>query len=314
MQKVQNNGRLIKLLKHSFLERNFIMGYTSAFLYSIFTAISFTFIDKLDDFINPYYSLFIMSIIATLFFNIVNIKDLKKVYQHCYDNKLLYFAMTISIGINWVCSIFAPNIGDPFIYLSLHFICLAGCGLIFIKKESFKHKILDYICVVIYLILIYFTFKRYQIGTHRSLFVGEALGIIGGISGYLYAFFSNKLAKVNNANLAPTQILAVRLLPLILVLLGVIMHNKVSLYLNTKDIIIEMIMAIFTLIIPMYFSQLAIKLLKVNKFSIIVSSAPLFTFIVFSLSKMSLNKSNMILAIVITAVLMLSKINFSRKK
>lgn len=289
------------------------MGYTYALLYSLFTAISFTFIDKLDDLINPYYSLFVMSILATLFFNIINYKNLRTMYQHCYRNKMLYLAMSISIGLNWMCSIFAPNLSDPFIYLSLLFISLAGCGLIFIKKDSFISSFFNYFSVLIFIILIYIIYRYYHIGAHRSSILGVAFGVASGITGYLYALYSNKLTKINNANLFPTQILAIRMWPLILVLFITLIHNHVSFYLDTKNILIEVIMSIFTLIIPMYFSQFAIKSLGANKFSIFVALTPAFTFVIYSISMMSINKNNMFLAVAITFVLVLSKIKFPRK-
>src|SRR3990167_11237112 len=114
-------------------------SYTSVILYMVLTALSFTFIDKLGDYVNPIFSLFCMTICATIWFNLINYKNLKNMYVKCINHKTLYLLLAITIGINWMCAIFAPNKSDPFVYIAACFMSSAICGLVLNKNSQHKH-------------------------------------------------------------------------------------------------------------------------------------------------------------------------------
>lgn len=104
--------------------------YGDGMVYVVLTAISFVFIDDLGDYINPFISLLCMAIIATVWFNLVNLKCLTNIYRLCIKNYKIYLMVTLLISINWLASITAPHYSDPFIYLSVYFMVLAICGFI----------------------------------------------------------------------------------------------------------------------------------------------------------------------------------------
>lgn len=288
-----------------------ISGYVDAFLYALFTAISFTYIDKLGDDINPYWSLLIMSVIATLFFNAINYKELKRIYKACYSDNIIYMQMALSVGINWLCSIFAPNLSDPFIYLALYFMVLALVGFIFMEKNNRLDRLVHYLCAMSLILLIVIVGFYYNIKENKNITAGMLLGIFGGITAYLYAHSSNKLATRNH--LLPTQVLAVRFLPLVLALISWLLLNHMEITLSISESLILLVMAIVTLVIPIYFLQAAINKLGVTKYSIFVAITPGITFVIYSLTLKRLSVHNLILAVAVTTVLFMSKICINSK-
>lgn len=280
-------------------------GYIDASFYCLFTAISFTFIDKLDDSMNPFISLFFMSIMSSLFFNTINYKHIKKMFRACINNKISYLIMGLSISINWLSSIFAPNVSDPFIYLTISFTTMAIFGFVFIKKN----KAIDYyVCSLSILALVLtlaYLHVHYYMDKSRSLNFGFIIGIISGIAAYAYGYSSNKLAKDSEMN--ALQTLAVRFWPLIILLFVIIKYKHISISISLSDFNILLFMSVFTMIVPNYFNQSSLIKLGVAKRSMFIIITPLLTFIIYSLSMKNFNIENSILAIIITLVLVFSK-------
>lgn len=281
-------------------------GYADILLYALFTAVSFTFIDKLDDAINPYILLFMMTLLASMFFNAINYKTIKKTYKVCWKHKSIYLAMTIAVGANWLCSIFAPNLADPFIYLAFGFLSASICGFIFMKKETAFDVIIHVICILIFVMVILHTYLYYDIKKTRSLDIGLVLGIISGVCLYVYAHFSSVLAK--KCDLSATQVLAVRPWPLLLYIIIIILKDHISFSVVKSHFDMIVLMSVMTLVLPIYYLQSAIKKLGATKFSVFASMTPGVTFIVYSLDTRHMSKINLEIALIITAVLVFSKI------
>lgn len=281
-------------------------GYIDAFFYVLFTAVSFTFIDKLDDHINPYISLLCLTIFATIFFNAINYKNLKTMYMGCLNNKSLYLGITLCIGVNWLCSIFAPNQSDPFIYLALSFITMAICGFVFIKKNNKQDYYVHYGCILVFIIMIIFIHRYYEIGKNRSLNFGIIIGIISGLSGYLYGYISNSFAK--KASLNATQVLGVRFWLLIIMLIIVVLSQHLNLNVIKENLGVLFLMSLLSMIVPNYFNQSSLIKLGVTRRAIFVVITPGITFLIYSISAMRFDKINFIIALITTLVMIFSKI------
>lgn len=296
--------------------------YVDVLLYAVFTAISFTFLDKLDDFINPLVSLLFMSVLASICFAGINVKKLKSMVLACVTNKLLYLYMTVAIMINWLCSMFAPNDADPFIYLAMTAIVRAICGLLLnIKNNDRLEFYFKLFCVFILLCCIMILHHDYIIGINRNLNFGVVLGFLGGVSGYYYVVYSNKFAIKNN--FSPTQILAVRFWPLVIILFCIINLKRISMHtsINNLEIIllvkvntifkglayhevgILLLMGVLTLIVPTLFLQRGVSKLGAQNFAIFSAITPIMTDVVYSVSSHSIHLSNICISILISIVL-----------
>lgn len=283
-------------------------NYLDGIIYAIVTAISFVFIDKIDSYINPLISLMFMALGATLWFNLINIKSLMRLYSVCYKD-YNYILLTIVIAINWLASIYAPHYSDPFVYLAIYFIVLAICGFIANYLQArYKNDLIScgflllaLICIVLF----------YDIAGNRQLNIGLVLGIIGGLSAYVYAKLSAKICKKNS--LSSSQLLAVRFIPLCIILLILIHLNHIEVKLTFLNLIALTLMTIISLIIPVYFYQQAINKLGAGKSSIIVAFTPIITFILFTISEKQVSLINFIISIIVLAALLVSKILPVRK-
>ena len=62
-----------------------------SFLYVFIFSIALILIQKLDITIPPLFSLLVTTIIASIYFNMINRKSLKKIYTDCFQNKKEWF-------------------------------------------------------------------------------------------------------------------------------------------------------------------------------------------------------------------------------
>lgn len=282
-------------------------GYIDTCIYSFFTALSFVFIDKLDDKINPYVSLLYMLIVALVFFNLVQYRNLLNVYRQTFKNMSTYIPMSLFISANWMCSIFAPNIIDPFFYLAIYFMTSATCACLFSVKKSSMDFIINIIIVIIFALTMFYACRYYSSIANKNIRYRLLLGIGGGVTSYGYSYFSNSFA--NSCKFYPTQVLAVRSWCLTIILLIIILSKHISCHLNFTNISIEVVMSALTLIIPIYFSQSALKKLGVTNYSMLVAFTPAITFVVYTISQQNLVKINFFISIAVTLVLFISKVN-----
>lgn len=285
-----------------------MLGYIDAIIYCVFTAVSFVFIDKMGDHINPYLSLFVMTLIACIFFISINYKHLKLMGRTIIDNKTLYLIMCHMVGINWLCSIFAPHLADPFIYLSVLFIVTSILGLIFIPKKNQAESLVHCALSIILMLLIIFIFMKYNILDGKNISLGIILGIIAGVTTYLYGLFSNKLST--RSSLSPSQVLGIRFIPLIIVLSIIIFqpNSQIEISLKPNDSYIILFMAFISLIIPAYFLQVSFKKIGVMESALILGLIPGISFALYSIAIQYFIWINFFIALITTAVLILVKI------
>jgi drug/metabolite transporter (DMT)-like permease len=275
-------------------------------IYVVLTALSIVFIDKLGIVLDPMVSLFYMALFATLFFNLISFKTIKSVYIRCYQQKALYLLVAITVGINWLCSISAPTMSDPFIYIAAYFITLSMSGFVaeLIKKNQ-HHYTKNIIGLIVFTLCLVLLYRHYSVLAGRSVAVGIVYGIVSGVSAYFYALFSNKLCI--SACLSSAQILAVRFWPLLAVFMALDLY-KGNLLVGLPDILILIGMSFLCLIIPIFFLQQAIKNIGVTNYAIAASATPVCTFLLYSSYIQQFNAINFLISTLITLVLVTLKL------
>lgn len=278
-----------------------IGGYFDAAMYVIVMAVSFVFLNKFCQQIDPVIALFAMSFIAIVSFNLMNHKQLRSTYRACLENKLLYLVMSGGLALDWVCMLYASYFADPFIAMSGLFIFLAiiGFSRLYIKNKS-RVNLFSIILLIISALVLYFA---YQIDNKlQHLGLGILLGMIAGIGFYLYIASSGELAK--RSNLSTMQVLATRFWLLFIgMAFFVPSHNLWQIIAN--NILALILIAYASLIIPIYFSQQAIKKLGSNTTAIFISFVPPVTYIFYVLYNHNLLWGNVIVCIIITVALVL---------
>jgi drug/metabolite transporter (DMT)-like permease len=276
-----------------------MLHYTDGIIYVMLTALSFVFIDQLAGYINPIVSLFIMASLATVWFQILSWRKLKQLYIIC-TKEPQYWLLAVIVAINWLSSMYAPHYADPFLYLAIYFITLAIYG--FVSMYISTKKIAPLISSTLLIISLLVIAVYYDIDHQRSLWIGFVLGWIGGITAAIYAKLSASLCK--KYSLGSREILAIRFIPLCLVLILFLHFEHVDFLITLKNVLTLLIMSIISLIIPVYYYQQSIIKLGVNQSAILVAFTPVVTFILFSYSIKHIDYVNLAISIIVLVALL----------
>lgn len=264
-------------------------------MYVVLSAISFVFIDKVGSKIDPMLLLFMMVCISMLWFHAINIAKLKHIYSACLNDAWRFLWVMIFIGVNWLCSIYAPSNADPFIYLAANFVSQAMAGYIdnFIKTKT-KVALISFALLAVSLVILYY---NYHILAGRSVAIGIWLGVLGGFVGYFYSMLSARFQL--KAQLSSTQVLAVRFW-LLLIGLGLYLEYRHQVIRCSVTEFVTLVgMAFLCLIIPIYFLQQALKKNGAQFIAKYAARTPLVIFILYSLSQREFNLGNFMVCLII---------------
>lgn len=248
-------------------------GYMDAAIYVLMTAISFVFLNKFCQQVDPVIALFVMSFIAIISFNLMSFKQIKATYMTCLNNKLLYLAMSGSLAIDWICMLFSSYVADPFVSMAGLFIFLAiiGFSKLFLENRS----LVNLFCVLLLIISAILLYSGYKVNSSQHLGFGIILGAVAGVAFYVYIASSGALARRNG--LTTMQVLATRFWVLFIgSAFFVPYHNLLSIIVN--NILPLLLISYGSLIIPIYFNQQAIQKLGSTITAVFISFVPPVTY------------------------------------
>ncbi len=247
-----------------------------SFLYVLVFSIALVLIQKLDADIPPLFSLLITASIGSLYFNLINITNLKKIYLDCLKNKIQWILVMIIVLVMWATTMIGPGKIGASLFNFIYFAWLGAIGLFMISLRDWKKNSLKFYFAICVLILIasniYFELR---LSMSSQTLWGILLALIGGTASFIYFKQSQALAK--NANLSATQVLAVRFYLSIFILLIIIPKHHLYEYFSLLNSINLIILAFFSLIIPLYFSQKALEKITSEQHAIINSLCPIVT-------------------------------------
>lgn len=244
-----------------------------AFLYVIISGFSFVFIEKLYADISPFFSLLIMSIITTIFFNLVNIHNLKKMYVACWQEKKLWFGIMVVILVMWSCTMIGPGLIGASLYGFIYFSFLGVLGYLsaYFRREKLDRNKL-YFSFAIFLLIVTGIIDLLREELNLSSIFGLALGLIGGITSFIY--FKQTQMLVKRVKLSASQILAIRFYLTIITMFIILPKGNFDLYLTWNNMWQLLGLSFFSLIIPLYFMQKALEKITSEQSAIILSLVP----------------------------------------
>jgi drug/metabolite transporter (DMT)-like permease len=233
-------------------------------------------IQKLDISIPPLFSLFITASIASLYFNLINRKHFKKIYMDCFNNKIKWLLVMLIVLIMWGTTMIGPGKIGASLFNFIYFAWLGMLGLMALSFKNWeKYKIKFYFGICLFFLIIASAFLEFQSSSSYQTLYGISLALIGGTSSFIYFKNSQSLAK--SADLSATQILAVRFYLSIIILFIIIPKHHVVHYITFGNIVILALLALLSLIIPLYFSQKALEKISSEQHAIINSLCPIVT-------------------------------------
>lgn len=247
-----------------------------SFLYVLVFSIALVLIQKLDIIIPPLFSLLITTILASIYFNLINRKNFKKIYADCFQNKKQWFSVMAIVLIMWSTTMIGPGKIGASLFNFIYFAWLGTLGFLslnFQNPEKYKKQFYFALCLGTLIFINVFIELRSSFSF--SALAGITLALSGGTSSFIYFRQSQALAK--SAHLSATQVLAVRFYLSITVLLFFLPSYQVREYLTLFNSLNLILLAFFSLIIPLYFSQKALEKITPEQHAIINSLCPLVT-------------------------------------
>lgn len=265
-----------------------------SFLYVFIFSIALVLIQKLDVSIPPFLSLFVSAIIATMYFNLINLTRLKEIYFDCIKNLTSWFFLMVSVLVMWGSTMVGPGKIGASTFNFLYFAWLGALGFFSLSRQNWRANItkIYFGLIIIFLLIFDISFELYQSNNLQTV-VGVILSLIGGTTSFIY--FKQSQLFTKKTSLTATQILAVRFYLSIVVLSVFISSNEPAKYFNISNTFFLIILAFFSLIIPLYFSQKALEKITSEQHAIITSLCPAVTAILQAIIFKDLSIEHMII-------------------
>jgi len=219
--------------------------------------------------------IFLSSSYAIIFFNFINLPQLTQVYVQLFKLKLLYLLLSIFMVLMWLGSFLVPIYFLPSIYLIsfMSIVATLGALALFYEQKS-RINLLKFFVLLINLLLFYVVSSFYY--TSWKFIAMVSICLISGISGYGYLRTSGVF---NKHNFTASQLLMVRFWSLWLVSLVAVLYMHYLGSISAKYLLDGLIVAVLTLIVPLYYVQKAVEKIGANLTSLWMGFTPFITFI-----------------------------------
>ncbi len=272
-----------------------------AALYIILTALSVVFINELGNHIPAMLMIFIATSFTIVFFSAINFKSLFRTYRTLWFHKIDYFLLCFFLFCMWFGSFAIPIYFSPTAFLFPYMSLLATWGLL---AKCFhvirRHNIIKLILLLINLSIFYGLIKRDYTNSQYVILIVSTIAT--GTTGFIYIKLSGKL---NNLGLKASQVLAVRFWILWLFSLISCLVNKDFSAANLRVIGQCLVVSLFSLILPIYFSQKSIEKLGANLGAITMGFTPLACFAIEKLLLKTNLGYELICSIILAVILLL---------
>lgn len=260
--------------------KNFYLGYTYVLLCCFANAISFVFISHLNKTHNAMLSIFMTFDYAIVIFNLINFKNIKKIYTAVVQNKKILLRMNVVTLFNWLSTFMSLRYLDPATALCLN-LGILSITIFFIstsvqKFKENKHLGLSVLLVLFTLALI--IHKNIASSTDEmhlhNLLLGFAWCALGGVTGAFIGMSSEAMGKVG---FSVTQILATRFYLLTAVVgVALLFTHHAPIVVDWKYYFLSSLMIVF---FPLLMYQTAIRELGTLLVSLLEPFSPVLTYI-----------------------------------
>lgn len=260
--------------------KNFNLGYACIFLCCFATAISLVFISHMNKTHNIMLSIFMTFAYATLIFNVVNFKHLRKIYTLVFQHKKTLLQMNLVTLLNWMSTFMALRYLDPATALCL-ILGVISITIFFVSTPFRQFKSNKHLCYSVLLVLFSLGLVIWQQvalnpgEAHlHEMMLGVAWCILGGVMGTFIGTSSEAMGKVG---FSVTEILATRFYLLILVggVIFLFMHHG----LITVDWKYYLLSSFLVVLFPLLMYQTAIRELGTLLVSLLEPFSPVLAYI-----------------------------------
>lgn len=252
--------------------------YLFSISYAIITAFSVVLIHASTKNLAPIVSLWITAFFALLYFHLLNLAVLPKIYRQALSQKWSWLGINIIIAGMWLATFYGTAWAGGFNFIFIYFVTAAMISFFVLWRREHK-KTSTYLIAWIGLLALLLVFMLLEQPKKLSLSyeLGIALSFIGGVCGYLYRKESYEFA--GKTGLSATQILSIRFYGIILIGIWFLPHHMTEIF-NGIVLVQIFLIALFSFILPNYLNQVGILKVGAETHSIIVATCPMLTYLI----------------------------------
>lgn len=219
--------------------------------------------------------IFLSSLYALIFFNFLNIKNLKSTYNKVFINKKLYINMIVVFMSMWIVCFIIPIYYTPAIlmFYATAWPALFGAVKKYKEKKSRSPLILAVLIFIVILVL-YINLSHVYSGVMYALLIIGTL--IAGLTMFLYSKLS---FDMNEVGFKPSEVLAIRYALLVIIPLVWSLKTGHLFNIDANTIKLSLVVGFFTLIIPIFFSQTSVMKVGVSNHTIAMGLTPFVSFV-----------------------------------
>lgn len=222
------------------------------------------------DFISPALLLLVSCVIAVLYFHLVNLGKLRKIYQQCLEYKKEWAMLSLLVTVIWLAAIYSPIYLGASLYTFIFF-AISGILGTAARYHQGTHRSIHFLISMIGLLMLVLMVTVMNLNSSQND-LGIFLAFIGGIAGFIYSMKSSAFMK--SSQLSASQVLAVRFYLTMLACCFFIPAHAYSQF-NLQNVAMAFMISLFCLIIPLYFVQKGIEMAGPERNAIIASTVPL---------------------------------------
>ncbi len=276
--------------------------YIHAILYIILIAASTVYVERLSSSIDVNILNFSVTVIAWIFFNVLNIRRCRYAYKSIKNDPIIWLIISLFIAGSWIASYISTVLSAADFASAGIFLTVAICGSLH-KKLYVKATM----CILSLAACYYYSCKAW----YQPLLYA----VISGSSLYGYIFFSKQFSERNK--LTAYDVLSIRFFPLLLISFTLMIWLSPSKSFHVfydKNLVIHiLLLSFFNRVLPMMCFQPAAHNLSAKQFSFLLSFAPLATYIFQGLVDHNFPVSLFIAVLLATFSLNIHLLSFKRR-
>lgn len=217
--------------------------------------------------ISPILILFVSSLVAVIYFHIINFNQIAIFYKKIFKIKWFFCILNLIVALMWFATYYSTYFSSATIFVYEFFIT-GACLALFAKKEK---NLIQVISAFSFILLVCAPFL-----TYKKFWFGILIGILGGVLGFFYNLVSKSIAA--SVKMSASQILAVRFW-LLIIITGPLSLHKVDELLDFRVFSLVIFIAFLSFVLQIWLNQKSVIIIGARKSSLIASFIPTLTFL-----------------------------------
>lgn len=264
------------MLKKTIISKGFIY----IFLYVVTSAVSNVFVNYTARSVNPIISLFYSSLFTIIFFTFLNLKEFTKNIVLVKENKIAILCLNLLNAIIWFVIFFSLKELSPSVFSCLFLGAIPiSIFLLELRKSKISKKnnfIIGLLLLAMFILMTILVFQDVsEVNFFQVLIYGAIVVIVGGSVAAFIMKISKKLAV---KNVPASLVVSLRFYGLLVVSFVLVFFTSNQFLVKPILLLQIFILSLFSMALPLFLLQKALKTLSPLFASIIITIIPVLTY------------------------------------